>query len=187
MKKLIVMASLFVLSMNIAYSGYQSTSITSTCFWSCKTTVEINGVERVFEGVKSAKVLEGTGYLIIDGDKFLKWPDGEILDAIQFEAQCPTCASTYNDKENIAPEVKNFCRENFSGTEEGRCETMLKDYLNLDEAQVVVNKCDDIFMLDSKSLICLENVLSGELDKKTLTDCSENKTFSSEKKECLLK
>jgi hypothetical protein len=185
MKKINLMVTILLISIGTAFGGYQSTSISSSCFFSCETKVKINGVERVFEGVKSAEILDGTGYLLIDGGKFVMWPDGDIIDADQLKKDCPTCAKAYEEKLSISPEASEFCYSNFFGSKENECKEIVKDVDNFDELQIIADSCEDIYTFTDATLNCLDDVVSGELDGEKVINCSENNTFSTEKKECL--
>lgn len=185
MKKLLVLSCLFLFSIGQSYSGSQS--IISTCFFSCKTTVKINGVKRVYEGIGSAKVLGNTSYIILDETKVVNWPDGEIKDISTLEADCPSCFLAYMKEKNVNPGIREFCDDNYYGSNEGACEEILEGVVNLEEAQMVVDACDDTYSFSSEKNSCFEAVYNGELNMDKLLSCSESNSFRSEKKECLQK
>lgn len=187
MTKIILGLSLFVTFIGGSFAGSYSISISSSCFMSCKTSVKINGVERIFPGVRSAQVLANTGYLMLDEDKFVQWPEGEIINATQLQAECPTCIEVYNAKINVSSEVKELCDDNFMGSAESDCELVLSDLESLSGIEETIEGCGEVYMMDNEILSCLESVLNGDYTRTKVFECAENNTFSSEKRECLEK
>ena len=184
MKQILVVCLLSLFSISAAYS--RSESIVSTCFFGCKTTVKVNGVKRVFEGVKTAEFLKGTNYLILDGDTFASWPDGEFLNLEKLGDECPTCLDAYISKQSLSPDIKNFCDDNFIGSfTTDDCEKVITKDIDLDQAQEILNVCENIYWDEDSSLVCLTDVIKGDQSLERLNQCAEKNTFVFDKRNCV--
>ncbi|MBD65219.1 MAG: hypothetical protein CME62_08430 [Halobacteriovoraceae bacterium] len=167
-----------------------SSQISTSCVGSCKTTVQLNGMEREYQGVSKAKFIADYTYLEIKRGhqtRFINWHADTELSLEEFKLDCPSCADSYLDYKSINPKLRYVCENEFRGSALDQCFEIAKTSQDPEKTAYNINACEEVLTFSEETLKCTRLLEPVDIRgiKKVIDDCNDAFPFGDDALTCL--